>query len=407
MGLDVSLAIQRTLYLEFREPGFAPAPRLEHLVTAGYLGKKVGRGFRTYDASEPVAVATGGPDPEPRRSAARTRTSRSASDGDWVVRRISGASTKTPLPRLRPEIRASRTSSPGPPTAAPGGDDHRTGTRRAGTRAAVAVRRRSGAGRRATERSARLGATTGGVGACRDRGELRPAARRDPITIPHRRRPAPRRRARDTARPRAGRDDDLPAPLPTHGGMMDSHLYRKAAWRLPALAGIAVLRFNTRGTSSAAGTSEGAFDAGEGEGFDLRAAVADADELGLPHPWLVGWSFGTDVVLKHGDIDPVEGAILLSPPLRFDRRRPRPLGRVASTADLPRARARRLPAPRRGARPLRPRAAGRGGRRRGREAPVGGRSTSRSCSARSPSTSCRVAPAARQYDGPMERWNDL
>jgi uncharacterized protein len=106
-------------------------------------------------------------------------------------------------------------------------------------------------------------------------------------------------------------------PLPTHGGMMDSHLYRKAAWRLPALAGVAVLRFNTRGTTSAAGTSEGVFDAGQGEGLDLRAAVSDADELGLPHPWLVGWSFGTDVVLKHGDLDPVEGAILLSPPLRF------------------------------------------------------------------------------------------
>jgi len=50
VGLDVSLAIQRTLYLEFREPGFAPAPRLEHLVTAGYLGRKAGRGFRSYDA---------------------------------------------------------------------------------------------------------------------------------------------------------------------------------------------------------------------------------------------------------------------------------------------------------------------------------------------------------------------
>jgi len=49
VGLDVSLAIQRTLYLEFREPGFAPAPRLEHLVTAGYLGRKAGRGFRAYD----------------------------------------------------------------------------------------------------------------------------------------------------------------------------------------------------------------------------------------------------------------------------------------------------------------------------------------------------------------------
>jgi 3-hydroxybutyryl-CoA dehydrogenase len=50
VGLDVSLAIQRTLYHEFREPGFAPAPRLEHLVTAGFLGKKAGRGFRAYDA---------------------------------------------------------------------------------------------------------------------------------------------------------------------------------------------------------------------------------------------------------------------------------------------------------------------------------------------------------------------
>jgi 3-hydroxybutyryl-CoA dehydrogenase len=48
VGLDVALAIQRELYLELREPGFAPAPLLEHLVTAGYLGRKVGRGFRTY-----------------------------------------------------------------------------------------------------------------------------------------------------------------------------------------------------------------------------------------------------------------------------------------------------------------------------------------------------------------------
>ena len=44
-------------------------------------------------------------------------------------------------------------------------------------------------------------------------------------------------------------------PLPTHGGMMDSHVFRKAAWRLPALAGVAVLRFNTRGTSSVRGPS--------------------------------------------------------------------------------------------------------------------------------------------------------
>ena len=50
VGNDVSLAIQRELYLEFREPGFSPAPLLEHLVTAGYLGRKTGRGFRDYSA---------------------------------------------------------------------------------------------------------------------------------------------------------------------------------------------------------------------------------------------------------------------------------------------------------------------------------------------------------------------
>jgi 3-hydroxybutyryl-CoA dehydrogenase len=48
IGLDVALAIQRELYLQLREPGFAPAPLLEQLVTAGYLGRKVGRGFRDH-----------------------------------------------------------------------------------------------------------------------------------------------------------------------------------------------------------------------------------------------------------------------------------------------------------------------------------------------------------------------
>ena len=106
-------------------------------------------------------------------------------------------------------------------------------------------------------------------------------------------------------------------PLPTHGGMMDSHLLRKAAWRLPALADIAVVRFNTRGTTSAAGTSEGAFDASDGEGLDLAAAVQWVRDEGLPNPWLLGWSFGTDVVLRHGlSLDPA-GVILVSPPLRY------------------------------------------------------------------------------------------
>jgi uncharacterized protein len=108
-------------------------------------------------------------------------------------------------------------------------------------------------------------------------------------------------------------------PLPTHGGFMDSHVYRKASYRLPALAGIAVLRFNTRGTSSPRGTSEGAFDEGVGEQADVVAAVDFAVQRGLPNRWLVGWSFGTELVLKYGALPPVadaiEGAVLLSPPL--------------------------------------------------------------------------------------------
>jgi 3-hydroxybutyryl-CoA dehydrogenase len=48
VGNDVSLAIEQVLFAEFREPGFAPAPLLEHLVTAGRLGRKSGKGFRDY-----------------------------------------------------------------------------------------------------------------------------------------------------------------------------------------------------------------------------------------------------------------------------------------------------------------------------------------------------------------------
>ncbi|MGI9092774.1 MAG: alpha/beta hydrolase [Mycobacteriales bacterium] len=105
-------------------------------------------------------------------------------------------------------------------------------------------------------------------------------------------------------------------PLPTHGGMMDSHLFRKAAYRLPATAQIAVLRFNTRGTGSDAGTSEGTFDEGNAERHDLAAAVDFVATEGLPAPWLVGWSFGADLALRHGLLGDVVGAVLVSPPLR-------------------------------------------------------------------------------------------
>ncbi|MDR5699924.1 alpha/beta hydrolase [Agromyces aerolatus] len=105
-------------------------------------------------------------------------------------------------------------------------------------------------------------------------------------------------------------------PLPTAGGFMDSHILRKASARLPALAGLAVLRFNTRGTTSPRGTSEGEFGDGVSERADVSAAMSFVRERGLPRPWLVGWSFGTELALKHGLEHDIEGVILLSPPLR-------------------------------------------------------------------------------------------
>jgi alpha/beta superfamily hydrolase len=104
-------------------------------------------------------------------------------------------------------------------------------------------------------------------------------------------------------------------PLPTHGGFMDSHLYRKAANRLPALIDVAVLRFNTRGTASPRGTSSGSFDGGVLEEFDVAAAVAFCQQRGLQNLWLVGWSFGTELAIKYGPNHDIVGAILISPPL--------------------------------------------------------------------------------------------
>lgn len=118
-------------------------------------------------------------------------------------------------------------------------------------------------------------------------------------------------------------------PLPTHGGFMDSHIIRKAAARLPALADLAVLRFNFRGVTSPRGTSEGEFGDGVAERHDLAAAMAFVAERALPNPWLVGWSFGTEVTLKYGLEHPIVGAILLSPPLR--RTTPEELARWAGS----------------------------------------------------------------------------
>ena len=161
-------------------------------------------------------------------------------------------------------------------------------------------------------------------------------------------------------------------PLPTHGGMMDSHVIRKAAFRLPALAGVAVLRFNTRGTSSVQGTSQGSFDDGDAERLDVAAAIEYAEFHDLPNLWILGWSFGTDLALMHG-LDPaVHGAILLSPPLRYSG--PEHLAAWAAsgkpvTALVPEHDDYLQPAGGPGA--VRRRAAGGGPRHRRRQAPVG------------------------------------
>jgi alpha/beta superfamily hydrolase len=104
-------------------------------------------------------------------------------------------------------------------------------------------------------------------------------------------------------------------PLPTAGGFMDSHIIRKAAARLPAIADIAVLRFNFRGVTSPRGTSQGEFGHGADERHDFAAALRFVAERELPHPWVLGWSFGTEVALKYGQSHEIDGVVLLSPPL--------------------------------------------------------------------------------------------
>ena len=106
-------------------------------------------------------------------------------------------------------------------------------------------------------------------------------------------------------------------PLPTAGGMMDSHVYKKAANRLPAMSGLTVVRFNTRGTTSEAGSSTGKFDNGVAERFDVEAMLRYCfDTLKLENVWVTGWSFGTDLALQHAKDPRHNGLILLSPPLR-------------------------------------------------------------------------------------------
>lgn len=107
-------------------------------------------------------------------------------------------------------------------------------------------------------------------------------------------------------------------PNPTGGGMMDSHVYKKAANRLPTLADLTIVRFNTRGTSSEQGTSTGSYDQTKLEQHDVEAMIKYClDELKLENLWVVGWSFGTELTLKYAKDPRIKGIILLSPPLMY------------------------------------------------------------------------------------------
>ena len=105
-------------------------------------------------------------------------------------------------------------------------------------------------------------------------------------------------------------------PNPSGGGMMDSHIYKKAANRLPAMAGIQIIRFNTRGTQSELGKSEGEYDHGKSERLDVLAAVEYCfEQLKTNNLYVIGWSFGTELALQYARDKRIKELILLSPPM--------------------------------------------------------------------------------------------
>ena len=105
-------------------------------------------------------------------------------------------------------------------------------------------------------------------------------------------------------------------PNPSGGGMMDSHIYKKTANRLPALAGIEIIRFNTRGTTSEAGSSEGEYDGGKSEKLDVLAALDYCfEQLKIKDLYVIGWSFGTELALQYARDKRIKELILLSPPM--------------------------------------------------------------------------------------------
>jgi 3-hydroxybutyryl-CoA dehydrogenase len=49
IGIDTAVHVAEVLYEEFKDPLFAPPPILKRMVSAGWLGRKTGKGFYDYD----------------------------------------------------------------------------------------------------------------------------------------------------------------------------------------------------------------------------------------------------------------------------------------------------------------------------------------------------------------------
>ena len=124
-------------------------------------------------------------------------------------------------------------------------------------------------------------------------------------------------------------------PHPSFGGTLHNKVVHRVATVLHE-RGAAVLRFNFRGV----GTSAGAYDQGEGELEDARAALAF---LRARHPnacpWLAGFSFGAWIAARLAAATPgIERLILVAPPVgasSFEAMRTAPVPKlvIQGTAD--------------------------------------------------------------------------
>lgn len=85
IGLDSAVSIMERMYEQFSDTRYAPRPLLRQLIAAGYLGRKVGRGFYTYEAPGSSTVVSD-------EGSARAKADQ-ATIGSWTTVGILGTGT--------------------------------------------------------------------------------------------------------------------------------------------------------------------------------------------------------------------------------------------------------------------------------------------------------------------------